>query len=88
MEINEIKKALYREKPIAKKTAQIMGLVDPPIMLHAEYKCKLKDGTTVIFAVPRKEMGEKPFDDEVPAQLLIRWMVRIEEIQKFLKGGN
>lgn len=76
MEINEIKKALYKEKPTAKKTAQINGLVDPPIMLHAEYKCKLSNGTTVIFAVPRKEMGEKTFDDEMPAQLLIRWMVK------------
>lgn len=79
MEINEIKKSLYKEKPIAKKTAQIMGLVDPPIMLHAEYKCKLANGTTVIFAVPRKEMGEKPFDDEMPAQLLIRWIVKCDK---------
>jgi hypothetical protein len=67
MELNEIKKALYKEKPIAKKIA------------HPKNKSFLYEtsvsGSNIRFNVPICEMGEKHFDSEMPAQLLIRWIV-------------
>lgn len=61
---NEIKKELYKQKPIALETA------DYPTF--KSYQTTLEDGTLVIFDIPKDE-GE--FDSEMPAQLLIRWMI-------------
>lgn len=71
---NEIKKAIYKEKPIAKEYNKVVyggitGCDD-----YSNYICSLLNGTKVHFVVPHKEMGEKPFNTEMPAQLLIRWM--------------
>ena len=67
MTINEIKKELYRQKPIAKRTAEYPAF-------HS-YQAELEDSKLVIFDVPLDEMGDTIFEEEMPAQLLIRWMI-------------
>lgn len=65
MNTNEIKKALYKEKPIAIKIA-IDGY-------EQHYTAKTSLGE-VLFRVPVSDMGDRLFEDKIPAQLLIRWI--------------
>lgn len=64
--LTDIKKALYKEKPIAN------------CFMFGEknwlYDCMVKDNVQVFFRVPKSEMGEKEFDPKIQAQLLIRWI--------------
>ncbi len=69
MEINEIKKALYKEKPLATLTLIRNG--------NANYSTKLEDGSDVLFEVPVSDMGESGFYPSMDAKLLIRWIVKI-----------
>lgn len=66
MDITEIKKALYKEKPAAHKifTGNIAY----------QYYAELADGTKVYFEVPVSDMGELPFEATEQAQLLIRYI--------------
>lgn len=66
MNNTEIKKYLYRVKPTAKAVAKL----DKVYLYHADI-----DQHYVAFRVPIDEMGENLFEDEIPAQLLIRWLV-------------
>lgn len=66
MNLNEIKKALYKEKPTARVT-NLDSTAD-----RCEYRTDLADGTEVVFDIPMKEALD--FMDEEPAQLLIRWI--------------
>lgn len=70
MEINEIKKVLYKEKPIARTNVNLSH--------NGETVAKSYLATGSLgdhyFKVPLSEMGETPFEDEMPAQLLIRWL--------------
>jgi len=72
MNINEIKKALYKEKPIA--SLQDDTMFDFKVRKYKTYLAETSLGL-VGFKVPLKEMGEKEFPDEIEAQLLIRWIV-------------
>ena len=67
MQTNEIKKALYREKPQAE-----LVRIDEDGML---YECTLEDKTSVEFLVDTEEASAQIFLPVMPAQLLIRWMV-------------
>ena len=62
---NEIKKALYKEKPIAKFQMIRMG--------SAYYKTETSLGD-VNFVIPTNDMGEADFLPEMDAKLLIRWI--------------
>lgn len=62
---NEIKKALYKEKPMAEKLYN----QDNSVI----YGCDTSLGR-VIFRIPENESAK--FNQEEPAQLLIRWMVQ------------
>lgn len=62
---DEIKKALYKEKPIAKKGSKSS--------MYQYYDTYLLIGMHVQFRVPLLEAGSL-FDSE-PAQLLIRWLI-------------
>jgi len=66
----EIKKALYKQKPIAD-------------LIHKEedyiyYECSLDCGTVIYFKIPKEETvdadGNYIFSESEPAQLLIRWL--------------
>jgi len=64
MNTTEIKKALYKQKPTAVRTNYQGGYV--------HYVTQLEDASIVNFEIPNQEAG---FGNEVPAQLLIRWIV-------------
>lgn len=75
MKKNEIKNALYKEKPIAKRTARqtkenTLTDVDP----YDRYITCLQNGETAVFIIPHNEQGENLFNETEPAQLLIRWL--------------
>ncbi|GEM_PF-2766202 len=67
---NEIKKALYKEKPVAKV---IFGEVYNGELYHY-YEAETSIGTAT-FKIPNSDMGDKIFNSNEPAQLLIRWLV-------------
>lgn len=69
MERNEVKKALYKQKPMAKLIS--MGKV-------FKYDTKIElDGKKrlIKFEVPMSDMGDATFGEEIQGQLLIRWIV-------------
>lgn len=66
MTTTEIKKALYKEKPMAEVT-NFDAFSDRYI-----YKATLKNKEVITFEIPRIE--GKDFKDEMEAQLLIRWL--------------
>lgn len=70
MTLNEIKKALYTQKPTADRN-YIIKLSD---VLH-KYTTHLTCGKRIEFMVPESDMGEGRFEDTMPAHLLIRWIV-------------
>lgn len=69
---NEIKKALYKQKP----AADLVNIKDGNI----NYVTKLKmpdissDPGIVFFAIPLSDVGTTEFTLKMPAQLLIRWI--------------
>ena len=65
MKDNDIKKELYKQKP----RASMYG-VDKDN--NACYQTSLEDGTSITFTVPSAE--SENFEDDMPAQLLIRWI--------------
>jgi hypothetical protein len=69
MTTNEIKKALYIQKPDAFFEYIRKG--------NAYYKTNLLDvdGTEVIFEIPVTDMGEADFKRTMPAQELNRWIL-------------
>lgn len=64
MNKNEIKKALYRERP----RAEYKGLKKQGLL----YECELKNGTKIKFLIP--DIEARGFYSFMPAQLLIRWL--------------
>lgn len=71
MTTNEIKKLLYKEKPMAHLVDS-----DNEMTIYRAWVGKGEyDATTyVYFHIPFAEMGEAPFAEEMPAQLLNRWI--------------
>lgn len=69
MEINDVKKALYKEKP---KAILIGKEKDRNLEIKLTYKSKLKSGKKILFKVPEDE--SEGFEKEMESQLLIRWM--------------
>ena len=60
----EVQKVIRREKPIAKR-----------VKLNDGYKYYADTSLGVVaFTIPFKEMGNTPFCEEMPSQLLIRWI--------------
>ena len=67
MELNEIKKVLYKEKPIAVRYGESLFF---KTYLYTTQSSLGK----IKFSVPISDMGEKLFEEKIPAQLLIRWI--------------
>jgi len=63
MEITEIKKELYKQKPTAIRT-NYQGE-------YVHYVTQLENASIIEFEIPNQEAT---FGNEVPAQLLIRWL--------------
>jgi hypothetical protein len=74
MEINDIKKELYKQKPVAVRTS-FKGE-------YTHYVTQLSNNTIVEFRVPNNEAEN--FKDEEPAQLLIRW-IKNQTVQERIK---
>jgi hypothetical protein len=70
MELNDIKKGLYKFKPIAKFRFIRKGV--------AYYSTFLADEYFVHFQIPVEDMGDADFCYEMDAKLLIRWIVNPE----------
>jgi len=68
---NDIKKALYKEKPQAYFQYIRKGI--------AYYKTKCSLGE-VLFEIPVDDMGDADFRDKEDAQLLNRWLMFHEEV--------
>ena len=66
MKLNEIKKALYRQKPTAFFNYIRKGV--------AYYQTEL-DGKNLWFEIPVDDMGDADFGKTMEAKLLIRWVV-------------
>jgi hypothetical protein len=62
----EIKKALYKQKPIAYFSYIRKGV--------AHYVCNLGDFTRIDFEIPIIDMGDADFKNNMEAQLLNRWI--------------
>jgi hypothetical protein len=75
MKRNDIKKALYRDKPVARVTHDLM-LVTP--IESISYKTYI-NGDEIYFNIPYKEYDKNIMKDEMPSQLLIRWLLKIKE---------
>lgn len=66
MEKNELKKVLYREKPLANLTYVRKGVI--------YYECVVND-IHILFEVPVNDIGDADFFPTMRAQHLIRWLV-------------
>lgn len=64
---NEIKKALYRQKPTAQLEKIRKGV--------AHYYTQLIEGDFISFEIPVNDMGDSDLFSEMDAKLLIRWIV-------------
>lgn len=78
MNKDEIKKALYKQKPIAE-------------LIHVKkngvtYMTSLIPGGFVVFRVPLNEIGDAEWLVEMPSQLLIRYILLDNEEEK--ETGN
>lgn len=67
---NEIKKWLYKNKPLAK----FMFVNSDGIT----YQTKMED-KTILFVIPLDEIGTITYGLETESQLLLRWL-RVEEV--------
>lgn len=70
MDLNEIKKALYKQKPEAKLLHIRKGKVCYFTYIGEEPFSRID------FEVPIEDMGDSSFYDSMNAQLLIRWIVK------------
>lgn len=76
MNRNDVKKALYKEKPIAKITDDLI-LITPIESLS--YKTRLSNGYVVYFNIPLSDWPNSNMIKIIESQLLIRWLLDIKE---------
>ena len=68
MELNEIKKKLYKENPAAKLINVRKG--------HINYETEFNDNTKLRFEIPLGDIGDATFDLFMDSKLLIRWIAK------------
>lgn len=73
MELNEIKKMLYKQKPLAK----IEFVKDGKI----HYRADIAGRVVVLFEVPISDIGDATFHYGMDAQLLIRYISFFDRTQ-------
>jgi hypothetical protein len=72
MEINEIKKALYKQNPNA-----VFGQMQSGVAWYSAYIIDPDNESYLVnFNIPFNDMGEATFYDSMPAKFLIRWIVK------------
>lgn len=67
METTEIKKMIYKEKPMA----ELLYIRKE----KAYYKTQLENSTSVLFSVPVIDMGDADFLPNMEAKYLLRWII-------------
>ena len=72
MDRNEIKKILYKEKPLAICTPRNGVIYRKGIIF---YEARLQDGTIVQFDIDVKDLGDADLHPKMSAQLLIRYLI-------------
>lgn len=72
MDINEIKKILYKEKPKAHFSSMNKSFI--------RYYTKISE-TIITFLIPVSDIGDATFEDEMEAKLLIRWIYQKTEAE-------
>ncbi len=77
MDLNDVKKALYKQKPMAKLLYVRKGDV--------LYQCTLTNNEdefeNIHFNIPVSDMGDSDFLPEMEAKLLARWIVTKESVE-------
>lgn len=72
MDINELKKVLYKEKPVAQLLSIKKGFIN--------YDAEIEFGAApVFFRIPIADIGDAEFLPEMPSQSLIRYLVEPNE---------
>lgn len=71
MDINEIKKALYRKKP----TAHIVDVSKKGIRYRADLYQEEQPDLRLYFIIPLSDMGDAVFWSTAEAHLLIRYLI-------------
>jgi len=66
MKVNDIKKALYKQNPIADLLFIRMNI--------AYYETSINDGYVVYFEIPVTDMGNADFFPKMDSKLLNRWI--------------
>ena len=76
MELNEIKKALYKQNPDATLTVVTKDGIryESYVVEHTENQASKH--TYLYFNVPLSDIGDATFEDEMPAKLLIRYIIQ------------
>ena len=84
MNKNEIKKALYKQKPKAEFRYIRNGVAYYKTILGVPYDEEVHKevpfGKEVFFEIPVEDMGNADFEKEMDAQLLNRWIVSEEVV--------
>lgn len=73
MELNEIKKALYKQNPKAEFNYIVKGVMVYDTFLGEEKK-------RIVFAVPVSDIGDATFTSEMDAKYLIRYLTTAKNI--------
>lgn len=71
MELNEIKKQLYREKPLA----GFLRATSVSLTYRTTIKKDADEDADLYFLIPISDVGDAVFEKFMPAQQLIRWIV-------------
>ena len=71
MEATEIKKELYKQKPIAnfKFIRKGIAYYETSLLIDSETK-------TLYFEIPTNDMGDSDFTSTMDGKLLIRWLIK------------
>jgi len=69
MELNEIKKALYKQKP----TATLVNISKNGLL----YTCSIYEDKfiSIDLLIPLTDLGDATFNNKMDAKLLIRWII-------------
>ena len=73
MDKTEIKKALYKQKPMAKFNCIIGTTIYYKTTIYSDDKIKVSQN--IDFAIPVDEIGDAVFHNEMDAKLLNRYIV-------------
>lgn len=76
MELNEIKKALLKQKPNAILTNVRKDGILYEVYADVVQESGLIEPLKISFLVPLNEIGETIFEKFIPAQLLIRYIIK------------